>query len=364
MRILLIGEYSNLHATLASALRQLGHEVLVVSNGDNWKNYQRDIDLRRYHAGPLGSISVCIRLLKALHKMKGFDVVQVINPIFVDLKPRWNKMLFDYLKKHNYSISLGVFGDDTVIINNSLNNDILQYTDLCINGTAIEGNDERINCWNSPERKDMCHHAASNSNCLIACLYEYYKLYASTDYKSRLRYIALPINTEDQVPHVRHHDRVKILIGVQKGRTQWKGTDKMLPLFHRLAENHNDKVELIEVKNIPFAEYKELLKNVDVLVDQLYSYTPAMNALEAMKNGVVVVSGGEDDYYRFIGEGSLRPIINLQPCQDEQNYKLLEDTILDDNRLAQMSADSIAFVAKYHDAYLVAEQYLQIWSSL
>jgi hypothetical protein len=45
MKILLMGEYSNVHATLAEGLRQLGHQVTVLSNGDFWKNYPRDIDL-------------------------------------------------------------------------------------------------------------------------------------------------------------------------------------------------------------------------------------------------------------------------------------------------------------------------------
>lgn len=43
MKILLIGEYSNVHNTLAKGLRELGHEVCVISNGDFWKNYPRDI---------------------------------------------------------------------------------------------------------------------------------------------------------------------------------------------------------------------------------------------------------------------------------------------------------------------------------
>ena len=45
MKILLIGEYSNVHNTLAEGLRFLGHEVMVISNGDFWKNYPRDIDV-------------------------------------------------------------------------------------------------------------------------------------------------------------------------------------------------------------------------------------------------------------------------------------------------------------------------------
>ena len=47
MKILLIGEYSNLHWSLSEGLREAGHEVCVLSNGDFWKNYRRDISLVR-----------------------------------------------------------------------------------------------------------------------------------------------------------------------------------------------------------------------------------------------------------------------------------------------------------------------------
>ena len=42
MKILLLGEYSNVHHTLAEGLRVLGHEVTVASDGDGWKGYDRD----------------------------------------------------------------------------------------------------------------------------------------------------------------------------------------------------------------------------------------------------------------------------------------------------------------------------------
>ena len=61
MKILLMGEYSNVHATLAEGLRKLGHEVTVLSNGDFWKNYPRDIDLVR-KPGKWGGIAYMARL--------------------------------------------------------------------------------------------------------------------------------------------------------------------------------------------------------------------------------------------------------------------------------------------------------------
>lgn len=60
MKILLIGEYSNVHWTLAEGLRTLGHEVCVVSNGDFWKDYRRDISLVR-KCTKLGGISYLLK---------------------------------------------------------------------------------------------------------------------------------------------------------------------------------------------------------------------------------------------------------------------------------------------------------------
>ena len=78
MRILLLGDYSNVHATLSQGFKALGHECVVASDGDHWKNYPRDIDLKR-EFGFRGNTSFLWRLLRALPQMHGFDVVQLVN---------------------------------------------------------------------------------------------------------------------------------------------------------------------------------------------------------------------------------------------------------------------------------------------
>ena len=75
MRILLIGEYSNVHWTLAQGLRTLGHDVLVVSDGDSWKNYQRDIDISRRSTNIFDTLQYLRLLKKTIRKFKSFDVV-------------------------------------------------------------------------------------------------------------------------------------------------------------------------------------------------------------------------------------------------------------------------------------------------
>ena len=68
----------------------------------------------------------------------------------------------------------------------------------------------------------------------------------------------------------------------------YKGTDVMLAALERLQADFPDEVEYVTAENMPFDEYVQLLRSSDVLLDQLYSYTPAMNALQAMAQGLVV----------------------------------------------------------------------------
>ena len=111
MKILLIGEYSNVHWTLAEGLRRLGHKVTVVSNGDFWKDYRRDISLVKRH-GLTGGLGFLGRLALTLPKLRGYDIVQIINPMFVELKAERIFPIYDFLRRHNRKMVLGGFGMD------------------------------------------------------------------------------------------------------------------------------------------------------------------------------------------------------------------------------------------------------------
>lgn len=366
MRILLIGEFSNLHATLAEAFRRAGHEVLLVSDGDDWKGYNRDINMARRRKGKLGTIDLLFRWLTKLPKLKGFDIVHFINPKFTDMSPRIDKALFSWLSRHNRHVSLGLYGDDHVVITQLLQN-ILAYSELQIGSQRIniESQTNRIHGW-TVACKSLCQHVVSRAEVLIPCLFEYHHLYDSLHDETitrKLHYIGLPVSIKNSsIKPI--GDKVRILFGIQKKRITTKGTDKMLPLFERLAEEYPSDIELIKVENLPFCEYQKLMSTCDVLVDQYYSYTPAMNALEAMSRGIVVVSGGEEDYYNFIGEKTLRPIINLSPLHEAENYDILKQSLLNREHLMHLKEQSLAFTEKYHDADLIAREYLTLWKSL
>lgn len=354
MRILLIGEYSNVHHTLCEALRRAGHEVLLISDGDGWKDYPRDIDLRRKIQGPLGSACYLAKLFCLLPRLKDYDVVQLINPVFLDVKPRWNRWVFDYLKRHNRKVSVGCFGDDYYVISRMLDDKYLQYTDFYALGRPIDHaiNRQRIVTWLQGPKAELTRYVMAKADALMACLYEYYKVYATEEFLPRLHYLPLPVSPNHSSQTIHPSSPLRILLAVQKQRGQMKGTDQIELLLLRLAKEYPQDIELRRIESVPFEQYCREVEVADVIVDQLYSYTPAMTALEAMRRGKVVISGGECcDFGTFTMQA---PCINLRPFEDEENYRVLKEVLLDRQKIARLSSDSQAYVREYHDADKVA----------
>ena len=72
------------------------------------------------------------------------------------------------------------------------------------------------------------------------------------------------------------------------------------------------------------------------------------------------MGGGEPENYEILNETELRPIINVLP--DEQDiYRKLEEIVLHKERIPELSAQSVEYVAKHHDRIKVARQYLDFW---
>ena len=366
MKILLLGEYSNVHWTLAQALRRLGHEVCVVSNGDEWKGYPSDISLVR-KPGRWGSITYLYKVLRLLPKLRGYDVVQLINPVhFVDLKAERGIRIYDYLKKHNKRVFLGAFGYDYYYIYDSVVRCTLRYCDFYTPSHEVEHE------WNVANKHDWLHtfkkeasiHVAETCDGIISGLYEYDVAYRPY-FPDKTTFIPMPIEMPESVAlvddaHTIDNPKIRFFIGIQRTRSMLKGTDIMLRALQRIVKDYPHRAEMVKAESVPFAQYKEMLNSSDVLLDQIYSYTPAMNALLAMSQGLIVVSGGEEENYAILGEEELHPIINVQP--DEADiYRQLEWLVLHPERIAQLKRDSIAYVCRHHDSLKVAQRYLEAW---
>ena len=365
MKILLLGEYSNVHWTLAEGLRSLGHQVTVVSDGDGWKDYPRDISLHRKSTSKIHTIDFMLRLARTLPKLKGYDIVQLINPVFMELKAERLYAIYQRLRQDNKKVFLGAFGMDYYWVKTGLNAKTFKYSDFNI-GSQIrvnKDNERFIAEWIKGEKGKLNRYIAKDCDGIISGLYEYDACYRPV-FPEKTCYIPFPIHIDSITKRKQHNgtQRIKFFIGVQRTRNAYKGTDILYNCLMELAERYPQSLEVVKAENVPYAEYCKMMDESDVLLDQIYSYTPAMNALLAMAKGIVVVGGGEEENYQILNENELRPIINVQPTA-ESVYHEMEKIILHPEQLIKRSEESIQYIQRHHDHIKVAKQYLEFWNS-
>lgn len=368
MKILFVGDYSNYHRCLGDALKAMGHEVTVASAGSYWLNTERDIDLRR-GGSKLSGAWLYLRLLTTLRRrLRGYDVVQLCGPGFIDLKPKRLRKLFDYLKANNRKVYLSALGADSYYVDvETSGNSPLRYDEWHIDNQpspyAMQPESE-IPKWLAPELYDYCRHVYANVDGCVDCLYEYHKVF-ETAFGSRTFYAGIPIDLDRvqqrEMPPLGPGHRVRVMLAYQRGRMVEKGTDILLAMMRRIEARNPDKIEVVEVTGLPYAEFVESIASVHVVVDQLYSYTPATTALLAMAMGRAVVSGAEPEYYDFIGETELRPVIHTDPLDLEWTERSIEQTLLDRSKLLNMAAQGRRFVERHNSSMKVARRFLECW---
>lgn len=367
MRILLLGEASFVHSTLRKGFEALGHDVTLVSAGCV-RDCPRDIDVsRNKRLGKFGGLKVIWQILRNINLFIGNDIVQMNDFHTMPLKLRWNELLFKFLKRYNNKVIRGCWGDDSIVFDSQAQG-VLAYSDTHI-GTLpinVEENKWRLEEQHLPEFVSCFQYVNKHADAFSACLYEYYVYYNKDDYRSRLYYLPLPIEIPEsnEIRVKGEHWPIKVLVGIQSRRDYVKGASIIASIVEKIATEYPDKVVVRKVYDVPYNEYCKMLAESDVLVDQLYSYTPSMNSLAAMARGTVVIGGGEEEYYEFIGEKELRPIINVRPQQDEYNLNVLREALLTPGRISKMSRESVAFVRKHHDYMKVSRLYLEMFKSV
>ncbi len=370
MRILLLGEYSNVHYTLSEGLRQLGHEVTVASNGDFWKDYPRDQDLAR-SPGKVGGLKLMAKICSLLPRWRGYDVVQLINPMFLELKAERIFPIYRYLRRHNKSMVLCAMGMDYYWVNECTTRMPLRYSDFNI-GTVLRTDQAALieqRDWLGTAKERLNRMIAQDCDAIVASLYEYHACY-EPHFKHKLSFIPLPIKPKSppREPSSFGSDghgtgKVKVFIGISKGRSAYKGTDIMLRAAQAVEREFPDRMALTVAEGVPYEQYRHLIDTSDVILDQLYSYTPAMNALLAMSKGIVVVGGGEPENYDILGETELRPIVNVQPTYDSV-YHELRQIVLHPETLYGLKLQSQEYICRHHHYMKVAQRYETLYKSM
>ena len=359
-----------MHNCLAGELRKRGHEAVVASDGSRWMNAGRDIDLSR-RPGTVGTVRYVADLLRALPRMRGYDVVQLAGLIFLRLRPERLRWVLGYLKRHNRHVVYSAMGTDVVYYDACHDGHTFRYSDYRVGSEpspyvhSEEYRAQQQDNWKAPFMRAYSDYMLSSIDGAVACLYEYYVPYVPI-LGDRVAYAGIPVDTDALPfrPLDKEPEQVKFFIGIQPDRTVIKGTDRLLEALRRVHDRYPTQCRMEVVESVPLDEYTRRMRDSHVILDQLYSYTPATNALMAMAQGLVAVSGGEPEYYDLIGERDNRPIVNVDPTVEGDIDARLEWLVRNKAQLPALCRASHAFVEKHNAAPIVAQRYVDFWEKI
>lgn len=370
LKILLLGDYSGCHAVIARGLRELGHEVTVASAGSTFQSTSRDIDLRRPSDSKLGGLRLWLKARKLTARdFKGYDIVAINNPLCFDFKPQRNLDLLRKIRRQNRSFFLTSMGTDYAYIKECLDPlSELEYNEWRLRegpSPLARAYPEILAEWQSEAHKAAALNAYEESNGVLAVLYEYYVTALHRIGRGKTGYCGIPVMPLAKKPAIPDFGALKrpinIFLGRHSARKIEKGTDILADAATKvIMKLPKGRAKLTIVEDVSQQEYYRRMDEADVVLDQIYSHTPATNALAAMARGKAVLSGGEEDFYNFIGEKILRPIVNVS-YRLEEIEEQLGRLISNLSEMSRMAEQGPLFVEKYHTPQVVAGKALDFW---
>lgn len=378
MRILLVGEYSRLHNSLKEGLIALGHEVVLIGDGDQFKNYPVDEFLGIYWfekffilkkirgllhkltGADIGKWETACRFMRIKNKLKGFDIVQFINSNALGLPLLVQRKAVSFIKKHNGKLILLICGSETPVIEKNLQG----IPNLSILTPYLNG---------EVQKKQLIFHFQYITNSYKS----YYRFFESQIDKilvSDLDYlvpmqghpklvglIPNPVNVDkiDFQPMIPDYPIV-IFHGINRASRVKKGNHYFEKALKIISAQYKEKVQVITAESLPYAQYLKAYQKAHIVLDMVYALDQGYNALEAMAQGKVVFTGAGKEFTEKY-QLTERVAVHALPHADylaEELIRLIENP----DEIVEIGQRARAFIEKEHHYQQAANLYLKTWS--
>jgi len=375
MKILLVGEYSRLHNSLKEGLLVLGHQVTLVSTGDDFKSYPSDILLKRkFDSGiskkvkiglfklfgiDITSISLKNQFFQNKEKFQDFDIVQYINESPLGILPKYEKQIISFLSEKNKKLYLLSCGTDYTSVKYTVDKKF-RYS---IFTPFFEGKISKKDFFPAlkylnPEYKGLHDFIFEKVDGIITSDLDYH--IPLQGHKKYLGLIPNPVNTDKlQYSSLSTEGKIIIFHGINRANYFKKGNDYFEMALEQTQKKFPSKVEIISVENIPYSEYIEKYNSAHIILDQVFAYDQGYNALEAMAKGKVVFTGAETEFLEYY-DLTEKVAINALP-DSEKIAAELENLILNPDKIERIGKNARSFIEREHDYIDVARLYIQTW---
>jgi hypothetical protein len=369
MKVLLAGEFSGVHNHLKRGLVHHGVHVLTVNTNDAWKKFPSDVRINSRARTPFRQLSdeLGLGLINYARRCERFDVLQLMNPVIANTLRL--QLAINNIFLHKYAVRTLVSKADKTFLLGA--GDDYFYFKAALDGlfayspvpTALKIDMppwKRIysQAWTRKVLHRWNLELIDRVNRVIPCAYEYGAAYAAAGLAKASRVIRFPFSLDEAVMSSRSHGG-KIRVLHTPTRPGFKGTALVLAAFAKVRINRPD-VEFIEGTQQNIVDYQKTIDSVDIIVDQVYSYSYAMNAIYSLASGKVVLTGFEDEARQYLGVDECPAILNVKPEVDDIVRQLVRaiETVRSDREIREKAR---AYVERYHCAKMIAAEYLSVW---
>ena len=379
MKILLLGEYSNLHNSLKQALINMGHEVLLVCNADGFKKYETDILIKshledyllfkliarllvRIFKINIFEIEIYLRAKKIVNKLQGFDVVQLINENSFKTSPLLEIKLLKQIFKNNNKVFLLSCGIDSVSVKYAMSKK-LKYSILTplFENARLKKKYKPILKYERENYLALGKFVQEHVNGIISSDLDYHIPYLNK--KKYLGMIPNPINIQKiKYYGINKSKKISILHAINSRNKIKKGNKFFEEALEIIDKKFKSKINIITTYDLTYKEHLENLKKCDILLDMVYAYDQGYNALEAMAMGKIVFTGAEEEWLKLYNIKQDTAVINAVPNTIRIIEKLVW-LIENPKMLKSISANARKFIEKNHDFEKIAIKYIKTWEN-
>jgi len=378
VRILLVGEFSRLHNSLKEGLTALGHEVVIIANGDGFKNYPADLSTKakwcetklgniprqiifRLTRFDIARIEFGIRFYFHLNKLKDFDVVQFINEAPIQTTPSLERFLLKKLIHQNKKTFLLCCGVDYLVAQHLIEKkERYSIMNPYFENPKSKKEYQFLLDFLSKSHKKTHQLIYQNIHGVIASDIDY--LLPMQGHPKFLGLTPNPINTAAiDFSELKIDDKIILFLGINRGTYFTKGITFFEKALEIVKEKMGDRIEIIIAENLPYQTYINEYNRAHIILDQVYSFDQGYNALEAMAKGKVVFTGAEIEFEKYYNLTE-KVAINALPDVDS----LVKDfTHLIENpaEISTIGKRARTFIEEHHNYKNCAEDYLSKWNN-
>ena len=379
MKILLIGEYSNLHNSLKKGLLNLGHEVILLGSGDGFKKYDVDILIKstifenkylkiiakiidKVFKFSLNELEIYFKYKRIIKNLADFDIVQLINERPFNTSANLEINLLKHIFKNNKKVFLLACGVDHKSISYA-NDKKFKYSILTpyFENNSLKKEYRHILKYLDSDHSKLSNYIEQNIQGIISSDLDYHIPYVNS--KKYLGMIPNPIDIDTLNEDGKSFNQKIVILHAINSKNKLKKGNKFFKKSLSIIEGkYSNKVEITRTTDQAYSEHIKNVKNCDILLDQVYAYDQGYNALEAMAMGKVVLTGAEKEWREHYNIVEDYVVINAMP---DVSYLVEKLSWLIENpeKIKMISKNAREFILKYHDYNVITKKYLKAWEN-